>query len=79
MRFRYRLLNYAAILLGVLSGMARYGDARAGLIASNAAWQDGVLPKESPHGFDAGDRQQELFVVVDAAVACIEGLQHRLR
>jgi hypothetical protein len=49
------------------------------LIASDSAWQDGVVPKESPNGFDAGDRQQELFVMVDAAVARIESLQRRLR
>jgi hypothetical protein len=54
-------------------------QAQAGLIASNATWHDTAPEEDCSHGLDAGDRQQELFVVVDAAMACIESLRHRLR
>src|SRR5476649_1326185 len=52
----------------------------AGLIASATVWQDetsfGACLR---HGLDARDRQQELFVVVDAAVGGAESLRYRLR
>src|SRR4051794_23883750 len=41
-----------------------------------AEWQ---FKKESPHGHETRDRQQELFVVVDAALGGAARQQHRLR
>jgi hypothetical protein len=49
-----------------------------GLIASDAACQDMALQEDCSHGFDVGDWQQELFVMVDAAVAGVESWQRRL-
>src|ERR1035437_6002685 len=46
---------------------------------SAAPWQDDKPTRIPSHGFEARDRQQELFVVVDAAVAGAESQQHCLR
>src|SRR3954451_24194315 len=43
------------------------------------AWQHTVSPEGPSHGVDARDRQQELLILVDAAMAGLESLRDRLR
>src|SRR5882724_11997336 len=57
----------------------RDGGPSAGLEVSHALWQDDRRKGGGSHGFEARHRQQELFVVVDAAVAGAASQQYRLR
>src|SRR5260221_8683840 len=58
----------------------RHGGGMSGLNACSALWQDDEPTRGFLRdGFEARDRQQELFVMVDAAVAGAASQQHRLR
>src|SRR5580693_8125296 len=51
----------------------------AGLKQPAPARHGGRKAKRGAHGFEAGDRQQELFVVVDAPMAGAAREQHSVR
>src|ERR1700726_5031657 len=71
--------KYSPMVHAAMHAQPRQPAALRGLNPDRAPWQDDQPTGIVQHGLEARDRQQELFVVVDAAVAGAAPPQHCFR